>query len=194
MTSSLPPTVAAHVPTGLLVDGGWRPASGGATFPVHDPGTTEVLFDVADATSDDAVAALTAADEAFATYRTTAPYERSELLRAVYDAITAHAEDGSDPLCVRTVETLAGIFGSVAGDLVLSLGGWDGVYLTGGVLPFLLPWLHRGGFRERFEAKGRFRETMERVPTSAITHPEPGLLGAAAIALRAAGLPLHPQH
>ncbi|MEW9571913.1 glucokinase [Rhodanobacter sp. Si-c] len=101
--------------------------------------------------------------------------------------ITAHAEDGSDPLCVRTVETLAGIFGSVAGDLVLSLGGWDGVYLTGGVLPFLLPWLHRGGFRERFEAKGRFRETMERVPTLAIVHPEPGLLGAAAIALRAAG-------
>ena len=93
MTSSLPPTVAAHVPTGLLVGGGWRPASGGATFPVHDPGTTEVLFDVADATSDDAVAALTAADEAFTTYRTTPPYERSELLRAVYDAITAHAED-----------------------------------------------------------------------------------------------------
>lgn len=106
--------------------------------------------------------------------------------------ITARAEAGSDPLCVRTVETLAGIFGSVAGDLVLSLGGWDGVYLTGGVLPFLLPWLHRGGFRERFEAKGRFRETMERVPTLAIVHPEPGLLGAAAIALRNAGCSLKP--
>ncbi|MBD8899543.1 glucokinase [Rhodanobacter sp. DHG33] len=106
--------------------------------------------------------------------------------------ITSHAEAGSDPLCVRTVETLAGIFGSVAGDLVLSLGGWDGVYLTGGVLPFLLPWLHRGGFRERFEAKGRFRETMERVPTLAIIHPEPGLLGAAAIALRTAGHSLAP--
>jgi len=101
--------------------------------------------------------------------------------------ITSRAEAGSDALCVRTLETLAGIFGSVAGDLVLSLGGWDGVYLTGGVLPFLLPWLHRGGFRERFEAKGRFRETMERVPTLAITHPEPGLLGAAAIALLDAG-------
>lgn len=108
--------------------------------------------------------------------------------------ITARAEDGSDPLCVRTVETLAGIFGSVAGDLVLSLGGWDGVYLTGGVLPFLLPWLHRGGFRERFEAKGRFRETMERVPTLAIVHPEPGLLGAAAIALSSAGQTLQLPH
>ena len=106
--------------------------------------------------------------------------------------ITSHAVDGSDPLCVRTVETLAGIFGSVAGDLVLSLGGWNGVYLTGGVLPILLPWLRHGGFRQRFEAKGRFRETMEQVPTVAVIHPEPGLLGAAALARVQAGQPLLP--
>lgn len=93
MTPSLPPTVAAHVPTGLLVGGTWRPASGGATFPVHDPATTEVLFDVADGTSEDALAALTAADEAFGEYRATSPYQRSELLRAVYESITARAED-----------------------------------------------------------------------------------------------------
>jgi glucokinase len=108
--------------------------------------------------------------------------------------ITARAMDGSDPLCVRTVETLAGIFGSVAGDLVLSLGGWDGVYLTGGVLKILMPWLQNGGFRERFEAKGRFRDTMERVPTIAITHPEPGLLGAAALAVLDSGRALPSQH
>ena len=101
--------------------------------------------------------------------------------------ITARATAGSDPLCVRTVETLAGIFGAVAGDLVLTLGGWDGVYLTGGVLPALLPWLRHGSFRERFEAKGRFRDAMTQVPTLAITHPEPGLLGAAALAVLAAG-------
>jgi glucokinase len=106
--------------------------------------------------------------------------------------ITARAVAGSDPLCVRTVETLAGIFGSVAGDLVLTMGGWDGVYLTGGVLPILLPWLQHGGFRERFEAKGRFRETMEHVPTVAIVHPEPGLLGAAALALTESGRSLFP--
>ncbi len=35
--------------------------------------------------------------------------------------ITARANAGSDPLCVRTVETLAGIFGSIAGDFVLTL-------------------------------------------------------------------------
>lgn len=93
MTSSLPPTVAAHVPTGLLVGGAWRPAAGGATFPVHDPATERVLFDVADGTSDDALAALQAADEAFDEYRSASPYDRSELLRSVYEAITARAED-----------------------------------------------------------------------------------------------------
>ena len=101
--------------------------------------------------------------------------------------ISARANDNSDPLCVQVVETFAGIFGSVAGDLVLTLGAWDGVYLTGGLVPILLPWMERGRFRERFEAKGRFRDTMEQVPTQAIMNPEPGLVGAAALAIVESG-------
>lgn len=93
---------------------------------------------------------------------------------------------------MRTVETFAGIFGSIAGDLVLTLGAWDGIYLTGGLIPILLPWLERGRFRERFEAKGRFHDIMEKVPTQAIVHPEPGLLGAAALAWMDAGRALVP--
>ncbi|MEW5297496.1 MAG: hypothetical protein WDW36_000702 [Sanguina aurantia] len=101
--------------------------------------------------------------------------------------ISQRANADSDPLCVQVVETFAGIFGSVAGDLVLTLGAWDGVYLTGGLVPILLPWMERGRFRERFEAKGRFRDTMEQVPTQAIMNPEPGLVGAAALAIVASG-------
>lgn len=101
--------------------------------------------------------------------------------------ISARANANSDPLCVQVMETFAGIFGSVAGDLVLTLGAWDGVYLTGGLVPILLPWMERGHFRERFEAKGRFRETLEAVPTQAITNPEPGLIGAAALAVVESG-------
>ncbi|MEO7067658.1 MAG: glucokinase [Rhodanobacter sp.] len=107
--------------------------------------------------------------------------------------ITARAKDNSCPLCTRTVETFVGIFGSVTGDLVLTLGAWDGVYLTGGLTPILLPWLERGRFRERFEAKGRFRDIMEKVPTQAIMNPEPGLLGAAALAVMDAGQSLLPR-
>jgi glucokinase len=74
------------------------------------------------------------------------------------------------------------IFGCVAGDLVLTLGAWDGVYLTGGMLQALLPWLQRGSFVTRFEAKGRFAEAMGKVPLAAMTAAESGLLGVAAIA------------
>jgi len=107
--------------------------------------------------------------------------------------ISKRANAGSDSLCVQVVETFAGIFGSVAGDLVLTTGAWDGVYLTGGLVPILLPWMDRGHFRERFEAKGRFRETMEQVPTQAIMNPEPGLVGAAALAIQEAGGSLLPH-
>jgi glucokinase len=96
--------------------------------------------------------------------------------------ITRHADAGDDPCCVRAVETMVEIFGSVAGDLVLTLGAWDGVYLTGGMLQALLPWLQRGSFVTRFEAKGRFAEAMGKVPIAAMTAAESGLLGVAAIA------------
>ncbi|HEY4145139.1 glucokinase [Pinirhizobacter sp.] len=105
--------------------------------------------------------------------------------------ITRRATDGSCAMCSRAVETFAGVFGSVAGDLVLTLGAWDGVYLTGGMTPILLPWIQKGHFRERFEAKGRFRDTMETVPTQAIMNPEPGLIGGTALAIvEAGGTPL----
>jgi glucokinase len=108
--------------------------------------------------------------------------------------ISTRANANSDLLCVQVVETFVGIFGSVAGDLVLTLGAWDGVYLTGGLVPILLPWMERGNFRERFEAKGRFRITMEQVPTQAIMNPEPGLMGAAALALVESGESLLHRH
>jgi glucokinase len=57
------------------------------------------------------------------------------------------------------------------------------VYISSGMTPPLLPWLARGGFRRRFEDKGRFAGKMRDVPSLAIMHPYPGLLGAAAVAV-----------
>ncbi|MFC4729673.1 glucokinase [Coralloluteibacterium thermophilus] len=99
--------------------------------------------------------------------------------------VTARAA-GGDAAAVRTVETFCGIFGSVAGDAALMLGAFGGVYLPGGLVPHLLPWLREGRFRARFAAKGRFAEVLERTPTVAVLHPQPGLLGLAAIAADAA--------
>ena len=96
-----------------------------------------------------------------------------------------------DPLCMRAVDVFCAVFGAVAGDLVLTLGAWDGVFLSGGLVPKLLPTLQHSGFRQRFEHKGRFSPAMARVPTLAVTHPQPGLLGCAVIAVaEAAGTPM----
>jgi glucokinase len=106
------------------------------------------------------------------------------------ETITARAQDGSDAQCVRAVELFCEMLGTVAGDYALTYGAWDGVYLAGGLLEPLSPWIRRGRFRERFNNKGRFAASMAKVPVALITHPQPGLLGAAGFAVAAAGLPL----
>ncbi|MEO6688087.1 MAG: glucokinase [Dokdonella sp.] len=108
------------------------------------------------------------------------------------EEITRRAAANTDPACVRTLETFCELLGAVAGDFVLAFGAWDGVYLAGGLAPLILPWIGRGGFRRRFEDKGRFEETLACVPTVAILHPDAGLLGAAACAVADAAE--RPQH
>ena len=103
--------------------------------------------------------------------------------------VTAGADTG-DARCVRALDMFCAAFGAATGDLVLTLGAWDGAFLTGGLVPRLLPRLQSSQFRARFESKGRFREAMSHVPTMAVVHPHAGLLGAAAFAAQDAGLPL----
>ena len=100
--------------------------------------------------------------------------------------ITARAAAG-DPRCAEAVDVFCAVFGAVTGDLVLTLGAWDGVFLTGGLVPRLLETLRHSGFRHRFEHKGRFSAAMSRVPALAVLHPQPGLLGAAACAVGVEG-------
>ncbi|MCA0394590.1 MAG: glucokinase [Proteobacteria bacterium] len=96
--------------------------------------------------------------------------------------ITARAQAG-DPRSMRAVDVFCAVFGAISGDLVLTLGAWDGVFLTGGLVPKMLDALQYSGFRQRFEHKGRFSPNMARVPSMAVLHPHAGLLGTAAIAV-----------
>lgn len=80
------------IPTQLWI-GGPVDATGGATFPVRNPATGEVIADVADASPADAVRALDAAVAVQAEWAATPARERGEILRAVFEAITARAEE-----------------------------------------------------------------------------------------------------
>jgi succinate-semialdehyde dehydrogenase/glutarate-semialdehyde dehydrogenase len=85
--------VLEQVPTDLYIAGVWRAASAGGTLAVEDPATTEPLVHVADASPQDALAALAAAADAQAAWAVHPPRERGEILRRAYEAIVKQTED-----------------------------------------------------------------------------------------------------
>lgn len=114
---------------------------------------------------------------------------------AAEDALTAPPEEpaalvdaarAGDGAAQETLARFLGFLGSYAGDLALVVGAWGGVYLAGGIPPRLRPELESGGFRARFEAKGRFREALRAVPTRLILRRDPAFLGLAELARRLA--------
>jgi succinate-semialdehyde dehydrogenase/glutarate-semialdehyde dehydrogenase len=81
------------VPTGLLINGQWRPASQGKTFDVEDPATGKVLLSIADAGAEDGMAALDAAAAAQESWAKVSARERGEILRRAFELVTERTED-----------------------------------------------------------------------------------------------------
>jgi len=117
------------------------------------------------------------------------PGEASLLRPALRDPaeIVAAALEGHDAAARRTLARFCAVLGSVAGDCALVHGART-VVIAGGIVPRFIPFLRSSAFRERFLAKGRMAALLESVPIHVITHPHPGLLGAAT-ALRTPGRP-----
>src|SRR5262245_17268402 len=80
-------------PKQLLIGGEWRDGSGGKTLAIEDPSTGEAFCEVADATPEDAKAALDAACEAQAGWAASAPNERSEILHRAFVALNERADE-----------------------------------------------------------------------------------------------------
>lgn len=71
----------------LWINGSWTATE--ETFAVQDPATGETLAEVADASPEQALAALAAATEAAPGWAATPPRERAEVLRRAYELIVA---------------------------------------------------------------------------------------------------------
>ena len=93
------------------------------------------------------------------------------------DAVTERALGESDPDAAEALEMFCAMLGTVAADLVLSLGARGGVYIAGGIVPKLGDAFADSGFRRRFEDKGRFSGYLAPVPAYVITHELPAFLG-----------------
>ena len=86
-------------------------------------------------------------------------------------------------LCRATVDLLASILASEAGNLALKVLATGGVYLAGGIALHLLALLQTPQFVKTFSRKGRFKDLMERMPIHIIT-TRAALLGAATFGLQ----------
>lgn len=94
-------------------------------------------------------------------------------------ALWSAALNGSDSLATAALDRFCLTLGAVAGDLALAQGA-AAVAIGGGLGLRLKDHLPSSGFRNRFVAKGRFERRMDALPVKLITHPQPGLFGAAA--------------
>ena len=97
--------------------------------------------------------------------------------------VFAKADDRSDPHAAEAVQMFFEMLGQFAGDYAMALGARDGIFIAGGIVRRYPELLENSRFRNGFEAKGRHRSLMEKIPTQLILHEQPGLLGASYCAL-----------
>ena len=93
--------------------------------------------------------------------------------------ITRLALDRADPTCIETIDTFCAMLGGFAGNVALTLGARGGLLIAGGVAHSLRRVLPHSRFRERFEAKGRFRDYLAPIATALIVAPYAALAGVA---------------
>ena len=88
---------------------------------------------------------------------------------------------------MRTIalQTFCALLGSACGDFVLSNGAYGGLYIAGGIVPRMIPFLEASNFLSRFQNKGAMSQHLAQVPIYVITTEQPGLIGAAYAPLQA---------
>ena len=99
--------------------------------------------------------------------------------RTLWSLGTSRPNEGGDSLAAAAVDRFCLALGSFAGDIALAHGA-SGVVIAGGLGLRIRDTLLQSGFANRFKSKGRFEGLMAALPVKLITHPQPGLFGAAA--------------
>ena len=112
-------------------------------------------------------------------YETLAALEGRAISPVDDKTLWQRATSGADSLAAAAADRFCLSLGSIAGDIALAQGG-AGVVIAGGLGLRIRDTLLASGFASRFCAKGRFEKLMASLPVKLITHPQPGLLGAAA--------------
>ncbi|MFM8449339.1 MAG: NAD-dependent succinate-semialdehyde dehydrogenase [Haliscomenobacter sp.] len=111
------------------IRGTWQPALSGATRPLHNPATGELLCELPFGAAADYHLAVDAAAEAFESWKHTTPYERAAVLKKAADLLRARLPD-------------------IAGDMVLESGKpYQEAYAETTVAANLFEWFAEEGKR-----------------------------------------------
>jgi glucokinase len=94
-----------------------------------------------------------------------------------FSAAEILARAGEEPMAQQTERFFADVLARVAGDLVLALGAWGGVFFCGSVARAWAQQTDTTRFRRIFAAKGKMSERMQRVATHTILAEQPALFG-----------------
>ncbi|MEP7325837.1 MAG: glucokinase, partial [Gemmatimonadota bacterium] len=112
--------------------------------------------------------------------------ERPEITSAMASqdpaAVVSNSGLKGDPVCRHALDIFVSLYGAQAGNLALVYRARGGVYVAGGIAPRIVPLLVEGSFLAAFRNKGRLSPVLDSIPIHVVTHPAPGILGAARVA------------
>lgn len=172
--------VAALLPT----DRGWQAVAseaGHTAFAPHDPDEAALLAEIWRRQDMVEVEQLLSGPGLLTLHAAMTGLAGKAVVAGHPTEITAEAAADPASVAARTVAAFARMLGGFAGDMALSFTARGGVFIGGGIVPHLGDLFDGGGFRRRFEAKGRFHDYVAAVPTSIITEPNPALIGLSAL-------------
>ncbi len=93
--------------------------------------------------------------------------------------ITTAALEGSDPICVETLELFIRFLAAEAAQLALKTKATGGIYIGGGIVPKILKGINKELFHKNFVQSGRMNPLLEMVPVTVVLNEKTALLGAA---------------
>ena len=117
-------------------------------------------------------------------YRAIGPIDALSAPERSAAAITQAALADTCATSRAALDTFCAMLGEVAGNFALSFGAQGGVYIAGGIVPYIGEYLARSQFRARFDAKGRMRHYIETIPVYLILHADPAFIGLRSLALQ----------
>ena len=145
----------------LMLEG----AAGQATLASNEPDEAAVLDLLARRHGQLAAEQVLCGDGVQEMYRAICQLRGAKARRIGLQSLLAHACAARDPHCSRALAMFCGLLGDFAGHVALTLGAGGGVVIAGEVVDALGDGFARSPFRRRFEARGRYRDTLRAIPT-----------------------------